>query len=482
VSAIIPLAEFIPALSPKFMAPLHLAPLTDLLQRVARGEAVRAVVSVPPRHSKTETLIHAIPWLLLQNPSMQIAYASYAARIAEKKSRRARELSRRAGVPLANDSKSRSDWRTGEDEGGLWATSIDGAITGEGFDLVLLDDLVKGRAEAESGTTRERVNGWLTSDVLTRVEPGGSVILSMARWHPDDPAGRMVGAGWEHVNLAALDEHDHPLWPERWPAAELVKLREALGGPDGYEWTALYCGTPRGRGARVFGDVHHYDALPTSGHITLVVGLDFAYSARTSADWSVAVVMAHCEGRYYVLDVVRTHDEPRVFRSRVQLLRETYPGLTACAYAAATEMGGIEFIREGNIPIDGRAARLDKFSRAIPFAAAWNSGKVLLPRSALWLDAFVSEICGFTGVKDRHDDMVDAGAAAFDGLADGDHMPFDEFGRIVYGDAKWAEMMGERDEWKPLGFGQEEQDSRASGNLSIFESLTHFDVNSRGFG
>ena len=451
MSAIIPLAEFIPELSPKFMAPLHLAPLTDLLQRVARGEAVRAVVSVPPRHSKTETLIHSIPWLLLQNPSMQIAYASYAARIAEKKSRRARELSKRAGVPLANDSKSRSDWRTGEDEGGLWATSIDGAITGEGFDLVLLDDLVKGRAEAESGTTRERVNGWLTSDVLTRVEPGGSVILSMARWHPDDPAGRMVGAGWEHVNLAALDENDRPLWPERWPAAELVKLREALGGPDGYEWTALYCGNPRGRGARVFGDVHHYDALPT-GPVTIIVGLDFAYSARTSADWSVAVLMVHCGGRYYVLDVIRTHDEPRMFRSRLQLLRETYPNLTACAYAAATEMGGIEFIREGGIPIDGRTARLDKFSRAIPFAAAWNSGKVLLPRSAPWLDAFVSEICGFTGVKDRHDDMVDAGAAAFDGLAWAASRPIDTRNE----DADWfnSQPIRERspDDWGDGGY------------------------------
>ena len=113
----IQLADFVPALSPKFMRPDHLKPLTDLFQRIALGERIRAVVSVPPRHSKTETLLHAIAWLLLQDPSLQIAYASYAARIAEKKSRRARELARKAGVALAQDAKSRSDWRTVDSEG-----------------------------------------------------------------------------------------------------------------------------------------------------------------------------------------------------------------------------------------------------------------------------------------------------------------------------------------------------------------------------
>jgi predicted phage terminase large subunit-like protein len=415
VNEIIDLQAFIPALSPKFMPPRHLEPLTDVFHRIARGEPVRAVISVPPRHSKTETLLHAIPWLLLQDPSLQLAYASYASRVAEKKSRRARDLARKAGVAVSKDAQARSDWRTGADEGGVWATSVDGAITGEGFNVVLLDDLVKGRAEAESSSNRERVNGWLISDVLTRVEPGGSVVLSMARWHPDDPAGRMIAAGWEHINLAALRDDGEPLWPERWPREELLKLQEALGGEAGYEWRALYCGQPRGRGECVFRDLQTYTDNPELKGARIVVGLDFAYSTRTSADWSVAVVLARIGDRFYVLDVVRAHDEPRDFRERVKLLLARYPGATCCAYAAATERGGVEFFRDGGIKIDGRTALIDKFSRAIPTAAAWNSGKILVPNRAPWLEPFVSEICGFTGVKDRHDDQVDALAAAFDG-------------------------------------------------------------------
>jgi predicted phage terminase large subunit-like protein len=280
--------------------------------------------------------------------------------------------------------------------------------------------------------------------VLTRVEPGGSVILFMARWHPDDPAGHMIGNGWEHVNLQAIGESG-ALWPERWPVERLTTLREALGGEGGYEWESLYQGNPRARGARVFGDVHGYDALPTGVHITVAIGLDFAYSTRTSADYSVAVAMARIGEFFYVLDVVRVHEQPRDFRARIQLLSETHGGAPASAYAASTEMGGIEFVRDGGISINGRVAKLDKFSRAIPVAAAWNAGKILLPKSAPWLNAFVSEICGFTGVKDRHDDQIDALAAAFDELnEDGgtDWAAIDEINRSFPPVSRWGGMSG----------------------------------------
>jgi predicted phage terminase large subunit-like protein len=413
-AAFIPFVDFIPALSPRLAAPSHLHELTDVFQRIARGEPVDSVSDVAPRMGKTETITHGLAWLLAQNPSLRLCYATYSDRLAQKKSRKIRELAKRAGVPLAADSKSKSDWRTTEDEGGLWATSPGGSITGEGFDVIVIDDPMKGRAESESSIVRERTVEWFVSDVITRAEPNASKIVNGTRWHPEDLVGYCIGLGWEHIHLPALTPEGESLWPERWSTAALHRLRETMGGPDGYEWTSLYMGNPRGRGARVFGDVNHYDTLPASP-MQIAIGLDFAYSARTSADWSVAVVLGQHAGVYYVLDVVRVHEEPRAFRSRVQLLQQTHGGV-ATAYAAATEMGGIEFVREAGIPMHERTATIDKFSRAIGVAAAWNQGKVLLPRSAPWLDKFVSEVCGFTGVKDRHDDQVDALAAAFDEL------------------------------------------------------------------
>src|SRR4051812_20644637 len=128
---LLPLLDFIPRLSPNLESPQHLKRLTDVFERIARGESVRVVVDVPPRHAKTETLKHGVTWLQVQDPSLQVAYASYAGRISEKKSRSMRELARRAGVPLAVDAKGRQDWRTNVEDGGLWATSVDGPITGE---------------------------------------------------------------------------------------------------------------------------------------------------------------------------------------------------------------------------------------------------------------------------------------------------------------------------------------------------------------
>jgi len=412
----IPLLDFIPALSPKLSAPVHLRPLTSLIQRMADGESVRAGTSVPPRNGKTVAIMHGCSYLLARDPSKRLCYATYSDRLAQKKSRSIRQLARRAGVPLAADAHARSDWRTDVDDGGMWATSPGGSITGEGFDYIFIDDPIKGRAEAESGVKRESVIDWLIADVLTRLEPNGSVLINGTRWHPEDPIGYVIGRGWEFVNLQAITPAGTSLWPERWPLSELHRIRETMGGPEGYEWLSLYCGNPRGRGARVFGDVHTYDALPDLSRARISIGLDFGYSSRTAADASVAVVLAEVDGVFYVLDVVRVREEPRAFRGRVQLLNQTYLGAWVCAYAAATEMGGIEFLREGGIAVDGRIATVDKFTRAIPVAAAWNTGKVLLPHNAPWLNAFVSEICGFSGVKDRHDDQVDALAAAFDAL------------------------------------------------------------------
>jgi hypothetical protein len=190
---------------------------------------VRAVVSMPPRHGKTETLLFAIAWLLLQNPEMRLMYVSYAARIAEKKGRAALGKARRAGVPISADSKSKKDWRTddGDDsEGGLWSGGVDNPLTGEGCNVLIMDDLLKGRASAESATVRDRTHSSVLAEALTRVEPQGSAFAIGTRWHPDDPQGRLIAAGWEHVNLPAIDAQGNALWPERWPLSELKRRRE----------------------------------------------------------------------------------------------------------------------------------------------------------------------------------------------------------------------------------------------------------------
>jgi predicted phage terminase large subunit-like protein len=58
----------------------------------------------------------------------------------------------------------------------------------------------------------------------------------------------------------------------------------------------------------------------------------------------------------------------------------------------------------------------DKFTRSLPVSAAWNDGRVRVPeniRDNPWLHDFLREVEAFTGIKDRHDDQIDAMAHCY---------------------------------------------------------------------
>ena len=103
-----------------------------------------------------------------------------------------------------------AEWETTKG-GGLRAVGVGGGITGFGADLIIVDDPVKSRAEAESKTRREGVWDWFNDDVMTRLEPDGNIILIQTRWHEDDLAGRLLRQTeegetepWTVINLPAI--------------------------------------------------------------------------------------------------------------------------------------------------------------------------------------------------------------------------------------------------------------------------------------
>ncbi len=395
---------------PGFHRPEHLRPYLDVLER-SRREPVRAVVAAPPRHGKSESTLAFIVQSLILDPCDRLGYATYAAEFSEQQAKRAAFIAELAGLKLKE--KRASYWRTHEGGEVIW-TSIGGPLTGKGVRKLFVDDPVKGRAEAESATYREAAWQWFNAVAYTRLEPGGSIVCMATRWHPDDLSGRLIGQGWTPYNLKAIGNDGRALWPERYPLDALEKIRLQIGE---YEWSSLYQGEPRSKGGRVFGDVHFYDALPTEGY-RVSIGADFAYTSKNYSDYSVAVVLLERGGVHYVADVVRQQVEAPMFRRTLKALRDKWRGRVT-AYIGGTEKGVIDFMKlsENGSPdgldLNALPAIVDKFARAQPAAASWNAGKLLLPRSAPWLDAFTSELVGFTGVSDRHDDQVDALAGAF---------------------------------------------------------------------
>jgi predicted phage terminase large subunit-like protein len=244
---------------------------------------------------------------------------------------------------------------------------------------------------------------------MTRVHEGASVIVIQTRWHENDLAGLLIGEGWDHINLEAINKNGEPLWPERWPK-ELLERRRAEVGE--YVWASLYMGSPRPRGGTVFSPPTYYDKLPDDER-RYWIGVDLAYTAKTHSDYSVALVLCETGGKFYVVDMVREQMAPPQFRDRVKGLALTYPNATMCVGVTGSETGSAYYMEELGLPLNIQKATADKFSRAIPVAAAWGAGSVLIPEQAWWLDDFKKEVMSFSGVGDARDDIIDALSAGY---------------------------------------------------------------------
>lgn len=214
---------------------------------------------MPPRHGKSELASHWWPvWCLERDPTTTFIVTSYGARLAQRWSRRVRntirENPRALTVRLASDSAAQDVWETTAG-GGMIAAGVEGAITGMGGDVLLIDDPVKDREQAESAIYRQAAWEWYTDTAYTRLSPTGSVVLVMTRWHVDDLGGRLEaeeragGDKWRVVSFPAIAEgpdelgraEGDALWPERWPADRLELIRRVQGP---YGWASLYQQSP----------------------------------------------------------------------------------------------------------------------------------------------------------------------------------------------------------------------------------------------
>ena len=360
---------------------------------------MRALVSTPPQHGKSQTCLHALPWLLERNPRKRHAYATYAQQFSRDQSLIAQRIAQAHRLPLERDTQDR--WVTAQGGGVVW-TSRGGPLTGHPVDGVLLvDDLLKDREEANSQLTRDKAWGWLSSVAMTRMHPGASIVMIATRWHLDDPHGRALGqGGWEYVKLPAIQPDGAALWPSHRPLAWLERQKSNLLPSD---WSALYMCEPIAEGARVFGPSSYYDSLPDSPYRE-AHGFDAAYTAKTTADYTVTLTGRLIGGKIYLTDMLRSQQEPMHY---IPLMKAN--GVRRVTwFRSGTERGLEELLKREGVQVNALTAHGDKLSRAIPAATAWNRGEILLPKAAPWVPALESELSQFTGLGDAHDDIVDA--------------------------------------------------------------------------
>lgn len=422
--------DFIPWATKRYAAPRHLLPLLErfeLALAALRPPGVipdkskpllkpqTVVCHAPPRHGKTEGLLHAIAWTLWKRPDVCFSYTTYGDTLSRRKMRLLRALLTRIGVVLVT--RNLNDLRTAEG-GGVIAGGIKGPLVGEGIQIAIIDDPIKNQVEAQSQTDRTSKEDWFDTGLQTRLEPGGSVFCFMHRWHPEDLAGYLIKKhGFEYLCFPAINAKGEALWPERWPTTSFDNKKKVA-----HVWAALYQGQPRPRGDAVFEGCFTYRDLPRIYESAF--GVDLAYSAKKKSDWSIAVrLLREDRGKlkplFYVAKVLRRQERVPAFRRRCKALHDADPGARWRWYTSTTEQGVADlFDGDDGFPLEGVIAQGDKLIRASPVAEAWNDGRVLVPEAAPWLDDFLTCIHGFTGVNDSQDDDVDALAPAYDLLID----------------------------------------------------------------
>lgn len=403
----------------------HQLYLYSALQRVTDGTTKRLMIFMPPRHSKTETVtVRYSAYRLERDPKLRIILGCYNQKIANKFSRKTRRICSHR-IRLAAERRAVEEWETAVG-GGFRAVGVGAGITGFGADLIMIDDPIKSREEAESETYRDRVWEWFNDDLYTRLEPGASIILTQTRWHDDDLAGRLIREmsqgkeQWEIISLPAVAEENdplgrkigEPLCPDRFGSDDLARIRERLGA---YSFAALYQQRPiPAEGALFrrewFGNGIIIDAAPDG--LRWARGYDLAVSTKTSADYTASFRCAFGrDGILYISDGFRRRVEyPEQRRYVIQRMvneHNTIHGIEAALHGQALvqDLRRVPAVR--HIPLRAVRMEADKYTRALAWANFAEEGKIRLIRGP-WIEQFIDEVCRFTGRGDTHDDQVDA--------------------------------------------------------------------------
>jgi len=444
--------------------------IASTLDKVVSGEIKRLMIFAPPQSGKSELFSVRLPaYWLGKRPNDPVILSSYAASLAESKSRQVRNIiesheynllfgryARRTTPPIETRRDSRAVnhfYLNNPYRGSMLAVGVGGPITGHGALLGIIDDPHENWEQAQSRTYRERAWDWYRTTFRTRIWEGGAIILGMTRWHQLDLAGMLLAeqaSEWTVLRLSAIaetqEERDmnnvyiglkagvddplgreagQPLTPSRFSRQALDELRRDVGS---LAWTAEYQGVPRSaegnRFKRQWFEI--VDSVPI--HAKRIRYWDKAGTAHTDnkgAATAGVLIAKTDDGMIYIEDVVRGWysalerervikqtaelDAQKYGRGKVRIFIEQEPGSGGKESAEST----IRNLAGHSIYADRPTG--DKDTRLEPFAAQTEAGNVKLVRGT-WNHDYIEEMVAIPNGTYR--DQADATAGAFNKLAE----------------------------------------------------------------
>ena len=450
-----------------FVGGWHIEMVCLHLEAVSNGSLRRLLINVPPRHTKS--LIVSVFWPMwdwLRRPDRQFLNASYAQSLSIRDSVKARRIfqsreyqsllrSYRPDLVLVGDQNTKIRYENSE-SGYRLATSVEGALTGEGGDIITIDD-PHNVIEGESEATRQSVLSWWDESMSTRLNDpkSGAYVVIMQRVHQEDLSGHIIAGDdfheWDHICLPARYEGENRvksslgsrdprteegecLCPERFGDKELRRLESRLGS---YGTAGQLQQRPSPRGGGLF-KTDRIRLMHSSVIRPLHVKRSVRYWDKAGTEdpskgkkkgkgpaWSVGLLMHIMMNDLVIIsDVVRGRWS---YAQREEKIKQTAE-LDAAFFGGKGKVsvwieqepgsGGKESAQRtvrmlAGFDVHSETVTGDKWTRAQPFAAQMEAGNIGCCKEP-WYSEYEKELQGFPVGSFK--DQVDASSGAFNKL------------------------------------------------------------------
>jgi predicted phage terminase large subunit-like protein len=412
------------------------------LEELEKGERFRRlIINLPPRHGKTELASKKfLAWYVGKHPDRSTIFGTYNEKFSQDIGRAVRDIMVSPAYAqvfpntvLGTDSKASDRLET--TEGGIMAfVGRGGTTTGRGGDLLVIDDPIKDRMEADSPTIRDTLWSWFTQVMASRLmDENGRILLIQTRWHQDDLIGRltdphnsyydpMEAMQWHIIDLPALSADDgkdplkrpvgEPLWPARFGKDYL----ESLQRRDVRGFSALYQGRPSPAGGTFFSvdwlQTYRPNDLPS--HLRHYAASDHAVALKQGSDKTCLLVIGvDQDDTIWVLpDLVWRHmTAEQTTESMLRMMKLHRPLFWWAERSHISKSIG-PFLRKRMLETHTFCSLIemqpiaDKQTRAQSIQGRLSMGRVKFPERAPWWPAARDQMLKFP--YDAHDDFVDA--------------------------------------------------------------------------
>lgn len=393
------------------------------------------LIQTPPQHGKSAAVTETLPsWYLGRCPEKKVIVAGYSDEFAERFCRRNREKLARFGQDIFGVSLGKvnraTEFELDAHAGRMISRGLLSGITGNPADLLIIDDPIKTRQEADSTVIRDRIWEEWQNSLKSRFAAKAKVIVIMTPWHEDDLSARILRSE-VHVRQLRLpveaekgDLLGRPVGAALCP--ELGKdekwlndfKRAYVDDPKGgaRAWAALYQCRPRVEEGNLVRRSwwRRYEPGTLPPMATTVLSLDAAFKGGPGSDFVALTVWGKHGSDYYLLDCLnRRLDFPGTLQA-VRAMAKLWPSARAVLIEdKANGPAIIQTLRKELFcipvtPQGGKVARVNAVSSAI------EAGHVFIPQNRAWAEEFLDQWTAFPNAA--HDDMVDSASQALNWL------------------------------------------------------------------